>query len=114
MAKRQQNGSDEQARIGHNSNLNDDEKLRLSGIISEVERLNGLITDYNSEKSEIFKAAKEQGFDTKALRQLIALRKMESTQRNDFENALTAYQHALGDFISTPLGAAMSPQASAN
>ncbi len=32
-----------------------------------------------------------------------------SAKRNDFENALTAYQHAMGDFITTPLGQAAAP-----
>lgn len=108
---RKRNGAAEQAaKIGHNSNLNDNEKLKLSGIISEVERLNAVIAEYNTEKSEIFKAAKEQGFDTKAIKHMIAMRKMEKSKRDDFENALTAYQHAMGEFISTPLGAAMAPQ----
>lgn len=98
-------------KIGHNSNLNGDEKVRLSGIISEVERINAIVADFNSQKSEIFKAAKEKGFDTKAIKHMISLRKMESTKRKDFENALDAYQHAMGDFITTPLGQAAAPPA---
>lgn len=109
MGRRKNGAADEGAKIGQNSNLNDNEKLKLSGIISEVERINARVADYNSEKSEIFKAAKEQGFDTKAIRHLISLRKMESSKRNDFENALTAYQHAMGDFVTTPLGQAGMP-----
>jgi uncharacterized protein (UPF0335 family) len=114
MGRNRNGGQPEEAKLGHNSNLNENEKLKLSGIISEVERLNATIADYNSQKSEIFKAAKEQGFDTKAVKHLIALRKMESSKRNDFENALAAYQHAMGDFVSTPLGAAMAPSAEAH
>lgn len=101
--------TEEPPKIGHNSNLNKPEKLKLSGIIEEIERINEVIAGYNGEKSEIFKAAKEHGFDTKAIRHMVALRKMETSKRNDFENALTAYQHAMGDFVTTPLGAAAAP-----
>lgn len=106
MGHRKKQVEPEAPKIGHNSNLNSDEKMRLSGIIAEVERVNEIIAGLNSEKSEIFKSAKEKGFHTKAIKQMIALRKMETSKRNDFENALTAYQHAMGDFITTPLGQA--------
>lgn len=109
MARKKKEIEADAPKIGHNSNLNDNEKLKLSGIISEVERINAIVADYNSEKSEIYKAAKEQGFDNKAIKHMIALRKMEKTKRDDFENALTAYQHAMGDFITTDLGRAMAP-----
>lgn len=110
MPRGKKNGS-EPASVGHNSNLNDDERVTLAGFVSEVERINTLVAGYNSEKSEIFKAAKEKGFDTKALRHLVALRKMEANKRTDFENALTAYQHAMGDYVTTPLGQAAQPSA---
>lgn len=110
---RKNGATSDESKVGHNSNLRDDEKMKLSGVIREVERLNARIADYNSEKSEIFKAAKERGFDTKAIRHLIGLRKMEATKRTDFENALAAYSLAMGDFITTPLGQANAPRASA-
>lgn len=109
MGRRRKEVEADAPKIGHNSNLNGDEKVWLSGIVSEVERINEIVAGYNSEKSEIFKSAKEKGFDTKAIKHMIALRKMETSKRNDFENALTAYQHAMGDFITTPLGQAAAP-----
>lgn len=98
------------AMIGHNSALNADDKLRLSGFISEIERLEADAKLIATDKSEIYKSAKDKGFDTAAMRHTIKLRKMEREKRDTFENACDAYAHALGDFASTDLGRAMSPQ----
>jgi uncharacterized protein (UPF0335 family) len=98
-----------EAKIGDNANLRKDEKLKLSGIISEVERLNTIIADYNRQKSEIFKTAKENGFDNMAIKHIIKLRAMKPDIRDDFQNALDAYMLALQDFITTPLGQAGLP-----
>lgn len=100
--------------IGHNSNLTDEQKKKLSGIISEVERVNAEAKEISSERSEILKAAKEIGFDTKAIRHIVKLRAMEKNKRDEFDNAVDAYRHAMGDFITTPLGQAMQPQAAAH
>lgn len=37
---------------------------------------------------------------------------MARSKRDEFENAVDACRLALGDFVSTPLGQAMQPQAS--
>ena len=107
MAKKQ---AEPEAKIGHNANLNSDEKIKLSGFISEIERLNAEAKVISGDRSEIYKAAKEDGFDTKALRHVIKLRSRERYERDEFENAVDAYCEAMGDFITTPLGQAMQPQ----
>ena len=48
--------------------------------------------------------------NTKAMRHTIKMRRMEKDERSAFENACDAYAHALGDFITTPLGQAAAPQ----
>lgn len=112
MAKK--NGADDTPKIGHNSNLTNDQKIKLSGFIAEIEHINAEAKQLSSDRSEILKAAKEDGFDTKALRHVIKLRAMEKSKRDDFDNSVDAYRHAMGDFITTPLGQAMQPGAAAN
>lgn len=63
-----------------------------------------------SERGLIYKAAKEAGFDTKALKHTIKLRRMEAIKRDEFEAAVDAYTHAMGDFITTELGQAAVPK----
>lgn len=94
------------AKIGHNSNLNADEKLKLGGYVREIERLNDEIGVLAADRSEIFKSAKDSGFDTAAIRQVIKNRKTERDKREAFEAAVDAYTVALGDFVTTGLGAA--------
>jgi uncharacterized protein (UPF0335 family) len=113
MAHRQNNGPAKPS-IGHNSNLNDEQKKKLSGFIQEIEHANAEAKQISSDRSELYKAAEEDGFDTKAIRHVIKMRAMESGRRNDFESAVDAYRIALGDFITTPLGAAMQPQPDAH
>lgn len=114
MGRKRNGGDPEPVKIGHNSNLNDQEKVKLSGYISELERVNAQAEEISSERSEILKAAKGAGFDTKALRHVIKMRAMEKSKRDEFDNAVDAYRHAMGDFITTPLGASMQPQPAAH
>lgn len=109
MARRRNGGADEGAKIGHNSNLNQDEKVKLSGMISEIERIDQQARDISSERGTLYKSAKEAGFDTKALKRVIQLRRMEKTKRDELEAAVDAYMHAMGDFVTTPLGQAAMP-----
>jgi len=98
------------AMVGHNSALNADDKLRLSGFISEIERWEAEKKIISTDISEIYKSAKDKGFDTAAMRHTIKLRKMEREKRDAFEAACDAYAHALGDFATTPLAQAMAPK----
>lgn len=106
MARKRNNGADDSPRIGSNSNLNQDEKIKLSGFISEIERVDADARETASERGTIYKAAKEQGFDTKALKHVIRMRRMEKNKRAEFETYVDAYTVALGDFVTTPLGQA--------
>jgi uncharacterized protein (UPF0335 family) len=109
--RRKRNGNAEQgAKIGHNSNLNQDEKVKLSGFISEVERVDAEVRELTSERGTIYKSAKEAGFDTKALKHVVKMRRMEKSKRSEFEAAVDAYMIAMGDFVTTPLGQAGLPQ----
>lgn len=109
--RKRDNGAEDGAKIGHNSNLNADEKVKLSGYITEIERVDQQARDIASERGGIYKAAKDNGFDTKALKRVIQLRRMEQTKREALENAVDIYMHAMGDFATTDLGRAMAPGA---
>jgi uncharacterized protein (UPF0335 family) len=110
MGRRKNGGATDQgAKIGHNSNLNQDEKVKLSGFISEIERIDQQARDISSERGTLYKSAKEAGFDTKALKRVIQLRRMEKTKRDEHDAAVDAYMHAMGDFVTTPLGQAGIP-----
>jgi uncharacterized protein (UPF0335 family) len=106
---RRRNGAGAGAAIGHNSNINDAEKKKLGGYIQEIERVDAEVRELTSERGNIYKSAKEAGFDTKALKRVIVLRRMEKSKREEHEAAVDAYMVAMGDFASTPLGQAAMP-----
>lgn len=101
------------ADIGSNSNLNADEKIRLGGFISEIERMEANKRLISEDITEIYKSAKDAGFNTKSLRHVVKMRRMDKEERNAFESACDAYSVALGDFATTDLGRAMAPHANA-
>lgn len=106
---RRRKQTDDGPKIGHNSNLNSDEKLRLCGFVRAIESLEEQKRELSTDISEIYTSAKDAGFDTKALRHTIKMRRMDRQERNAFESAAEAYATALGDFITTDLGRAMAP-----
>lgn len=110
MARPKKQRDIDDVKIGHNSNLNENEKEKLAGFVSEIERVDAEVRELTSERGTIYKAAKDAGFDTKALKHVIKNRRMEASKRQEFEAAVDAYEHALGDFVSTPLGQAAMPQ----
>lgn len=59
--------------LGHNSGeaITAD---RLRSFVERVERVNAEIADLNADKAEIFKEAKDEGFDTKAIGRALAAR----------------------------------------
>jgi uncharacterized protein (UPF0335 family) len=102
-------GNGDQPAIGHNSNLTGDQREKLAGFVAEIERVDMEAREIASERGGIYKSAKEQGFDTKALKAVIAARRLEKTERESRQNTIDAYMHALGMLADTPLGkAAMS------
>lgn len=69
---------------------------QLKSIIERIERLDEEIKDMNGDKSEVYKEAKANGFDSKALRRVIALRRMDPAQRQEEEAMVDLYLNALG------------------
>jgi uncharacterized protein (UPF0335 family) len=69
---------------------------RLRSFIERIERLEeekkGILDDIK----DIYAEAKGTGFDTKIMRQIIRIRKMEANDRQEMEALLDLYKSALG------------------
>lgn len=75
---------------GHNS------KEQLRSIVERIENLDGQIKELRSDQKDIFAEAKGNGFDVKALRTIIRLRKQDANERAEAEAILETYMQALG------------------
>lgn len=71
------------------------EKLRQT--IAKIERLEEEKTEVAGQIKEVYGEAKAIGFDTKALRQVIRLRKIDKAERDEADMILETYLIALGE-----------------
>lgn len=101
MAKRKQNGV---AAIGHNSGVI--AKDQVKSIIDRVENLEEQKKATTDEIREVYAEAKGNGFDTRALRKTIQIRKLDADVRREQEMILETYMNALGMLSDAPLGQA--------
>lgn len=69
---------------------------RLRSFIERIERLEEEKKGLADDVKEIYAEAKGTGFDTKIMRQIIRLRKMEQADRQEQEALLELYRQALG------------------
>ncbi len=68
----------------------------LRQYIERIERLEEEKAAIANDIKEVFAVAKGNGFDVKIMRQLIKLRKMEDSDRQEQEFLLDLYKRALG------------------
>jgi uncharacterized protein (UPF0335 family) len=68
---------------------------RLRAIIERIERLEEEKAALSDDIREIFSEAKSAGFDVRILRQVIRLRKLDSSDRQEQEAILDLYKRAL-------------------
>lgn len=78
--------------IGHNSIAKD----QLKSIIERVERLEEDKKVISDDIKDVYSEAKGNGYDVKALRRIVALRKQDPDKRAEQEAILDTYMHALG------------------
>jgi uncharacterized protein (UPF0335 family) len=71
-------------------------KEHLKSFIERVERLEEEKAALVADIREVYAEAKGQGFDTKIMRQVVRLRKLESADRQEQEAILDLYMSALG------------------
>lgn len=69
---------------------------RLKSFIERIERLEEEKAALANDVKEVYAEAKGTGFDTKVIRQVIKLRKMESADREEQEHLLDLYKRAIG------------------
>ena len=69
---------------------------QLKAIIERIERLEEEKKATSDDIRDVYAEAKGNGFDTKALRTIVRLRKMDTDERREQEAVLETYMHALG------------------
>jgi uncharacterized protein (UPF0335 family) len=73
-----------------------DHNGQLKALVERIENVNEQIKGLTDDRGDIFKEATGNGFDAKALRKIIALRKMNADDRFAQEQILATYMAALG------------------
>ncbi|MBV8425763.1 MAG: DUF2312 domain-containing protein [Hyphomicrobiales bacterium] len=68
----------------------------LKAFVERIERLEEEKTSIAGDVKEVYAEAKAQGFDTKILRKVVALRKRDAAERREEEEILDLYLQALG------------------
>lgn len=78
-------------------NLTEVSREKLRQTVAKIERLEEEKKEVAEQIKEIYAEAKAFGFDTKALRQVIRLRKIDKADREEQEMMLETYLLALGE-----------------
>lgn len=69
---------------------------QLQAFVDRIERLEEEKKSISDDIKDVYAEAKGTGFDTAALRRVIALRKLDKDERMEQEAILDTYLHALG------------------
>ena len=69
---------------------------QLRAFIERIERLEEEKKTISDDIKDVYAEAKGNGFDVKALRTIIRLRKQDADERREQETILETYMHALG------------------
>lgn len=86
----------ERAVIGDNSNTTKFAKDQLKAFVERIEHVEEEQKALAEDKRDIYLEAKANGFDTKAMRAAIRLRKQDPTERKEQQMILETYCNALG------------------
>lgn len=84
--------------------MSDEQSNQIGGIAAEalrqlierIERLEEEKATLGADIKDVYSQAKSQGFDTKIIRQIIRLRKLEDQEREEIEQLLDLYKAAIG------------------
>ncbi len=88
--------------IGHNSI----EGEQLASFIQRIERLEEDKAQVMTDISEVYKEAKDAGYDPKIMRLVVKERKLSAQQRQTLAALMDTYRNALGMLADTELGRA--------
>lgn len=78
----------ETAEIGHNG--------QLKSIVERIENIEGEIKEHQQDRSDIYAEAKGNGFDPKALREIVRRRKADAEKLAAHESLVEVYMASLG------------------
>ena len=79
---------------------------QLRAIVERIERLEDDKKVISADIGAVYAEAKANGFDTKIIRKVIAIRKKEAAARDEEQALLDTYMAALGMLADLPLGQA--------
>ncbi len=87
--------------IGHNSGDTEHAatkfaKDQLKAIIERIERLEEEKRTFSDDIKDVYAEAKGNGYNTKALRTIVRMRKQDANERAEQETILDTYMQALG------------------
>jgi uncharacterized protein (UPF0335 family) len=68
----------------------------LKSFVERIERLEEEKASIAGDVKEVYAEAKAQGFDTKVLRKVVALRKRDAAERREEQEIMDLYLQALG------------------
>lgn len=68
----------------------------LQQLVDRIERLEEEKRALSADIKDVYSQAKSQGFDTKIIRQIIRLRRIEAMEREEMEQLLELYKAAIG------------------
>lgn len=71
---------------------------RLKSFVERIEKMTEERDAINGDIKDVYSEAKGVGYDTKTIRKVVALRKMDAADRAEQETLLDVYCHALGVF----------------
>jgi uncharacterized protein (UPF0335 family) len=80
---------------GHN--IGNAAREQLKAFVTRVERLEEDKKSVMDDIKEVYSEAKANGYDTKIMRRVVALRKIERRERQEAEALLELYLSALGE-----------------
>ena len=83
---------------------------QLRSIVERIERLEEEKATIAEDIKEVYAEAKANGFDTKILRKVVRLRKVDRAEREEEEALIDLYLHALGMAID-PTATGSTPSA---
>jgi uncharacterized protein (UPF0335 family) len=84
------------------STLQASAQKQLRQFVEQIERLEEEKKQLASDIRDKYTEAKAVGFDVKALRQILRLRKKTNEERQEEESVLEVYMHALGMLDEAP------------
>jgi uncharacterized protein (UPF0335 family) len=79
---------------------------QIKSIVERVEQMEEQKLEITTDISEIYKEAKANGFDTKIIKKIVAMRKKNPNTLAEEQAIMETYMAALGMLADTPLGQA--------